>query len=67
MKLYHFYFFFLVKPGCVLSELVHTWKTSLSYTTSGLIPIRVGIDYKDGKTLPYNTITFSGLKLETFN
>ena len=39
----------------------------LSYTIFRLILIRIDIDHKGGKALPYNTSVFPNLKLETTN
>ena len=44
---------------------MHIWNAFLSHITPRLIPKRVKMDHKDGKTLPLNTTVFSRLELET--
>ena len=44
---------------------MHIWKTLLNHTILRLILIRVKINYKDGKSLPHNTIGLLELELET--
>ena len=50
-----------------MNEFVHTRKAHLNYIILKLIFIRVEMDHKDGKTLPYNIAAFLGLELETFD
>ena len=40
-------------------RVVYIQKTSLNYITLRLIFIQLERDHKNGKTLPYNTVSFS--------
>ena len=44
---------------------MHIWKTLLNHIILRLILILVKIDYKNGKSLPHNTIGLLELELET--
>ena len=39
---------------------MHIQKAHLFHATPRLIPIRAGMDHKDGKVLPQNTTAFTG-------